>query len=46
MSIKEKIKEFVIEWDSEGLMNYCKSLLESNEATASNLLKIIGDVMK
>lgn len=46
MSIKEKIKEFIIEWDSEGLMNYCKSLLESNEATASNLLKIIGDVMK
>ncbi len=46
MSIKEKIKEFVIEWDSEGLKNYCQSILKSDEATASNLLKIIGDVMK
>ena len=46
MSIKEKIKEFVIEWDSEGLKDYCQSILESNETTASNLLKIIGDAMK
>ena len=46
MSIKEKIKELVVEWDSEGLKNYCQSILQSNEATASNLLEIIGDVMK
>lgn len=46
MSIKDKIKELVIEWDSEGLKDYCQSILESNETTASNLLKIIGDAMK
>ena len=46
VSIKEKIKELVIEWDSDGLKNYCQSLLESNEVSASDLLKIIGDVMK
>ena len=46
VSIKEKIKEFVLEWDSEGLKNYCQSILKNNEATASNLLKTIGDVMK
>ena len=46
MSIKEKIKDLVLEWDSEGLKDYCVSILENNEFTASNLLKIIGDVMK
>ncbi|MFX0076960.1 MAG: cobalamin-dependent protein, partial [Candidatus Hermodarchaeota archaeon] len=46
MSIKEKIKELVIEWDTDGLKNYCKSILENNNASASELLKIIGEVMK
>jgi len=46
VSIKEKIKELVIEWDSEGLKDYCRSILESNDAKASSLLKIIGEVMK
>ncbi|MFW9949719.1 MAG: B12-binding domain-containing protein [Candidatus Thorarchaeota archaeon] len=46
MSIKEKIKELVLEWDTEGLKGYCRSLLENEEVPASNLLKIIGEVMK
>lgn len=46
MAYKEKVKELVIEWDSEGLKEFCQSILDSGEATASELLKIIGDVMK
>lgn len=46
VSIKEKVKEFVIEWNTEELKNYCQSLLNNNESTASNLLKVIGDIMK
>ncbi|MFX1448934.1 MAG: B12-binding domain-containing protein [Promethearchaeota archaeon] len=46
MSIKEKIKKLVLEWDTEGLKGYCESILEKEEITASNLLKIIGEVMK
>lgn len=46
MSINEKIKDLVLEWDTEGLKSFCQSNLKSNEATASNLLKIIGEVMK
>ena len=46
MNIKEKIKDLVSEWDTEGLIEYCKSILKNEEATASELLKIIGEVMK
>ncbi|MHA1533730.1 MAG: B12-binding domain-containing protein, partial [Promethearchaeota archaeon] len=46
MSIKDKIKKFVVEWETEDLKEYCQTLLKSNEATASGLLKIIGDIMK
>jgi trimethylamine corrinoid protein len=46
VAYKEKVKELVIEWDSEGLKEFCQSILDSGEATASELLKIIGDVMK
>jgi methylmalonyl-CoA mutase cobalamin-binding domain/chain len=46
VSIKDKIKELVVEWETEGLKEYCQSILKNNEATASNLLKIIGDIMK
>lgn len=46
MSIKEKIQDFVVEWDEEGLKNYCQHLLKNEEAKASDLLKVIGDVMK
>ncbi|HUW90576.1 MAG TPA: cobalamin-dependent protein [Candidatus Nanopelagicaceae bacterium] len=46
MSIKDKIKELVIEWETERLKEYCQLILKNNEATAPNLLKIIGDIMK
>ena len=46
MSIKDKIKECVVEWETERLKEYCQLILKNNEATASSLLKIIGDVMK
>jgi len=44
--IKDKIKELVVEWETEELKEYCKSILKNNEATGSSLLKIIGDIMK
>jgi len=46
VSIKDKIKELVIEWETERLKEYCQLILKNNEATAPNLLKIIGDIMK
>ncbi|NHJ21317.1 MAG: hypothetical protein EAX91_10255 [Candidatus Lokiarchaeota archaeon] len=46
VSIKEKIQGLVVEWDTDGLKDYCRSLLKNNEESASDLLKIIGDVMK
>ncbi|MFX0174635.1 MAG: B12-binding domain-containing protein [Candidatus Hodarchaeota archaeon] len=46
MSLEEKLKQLVIEWDEEGLKNFCHSLLENQEASAQELLKIIGNVMK
>ena len=46
MSIKDKIKKLVIEWETEDLKEYCQSILKNNEATASSLLKTIGDIMK
>ena len=46
MSFKDKIQELVIEWETEGLKEYCEEILKNNQASASELLKIIGDVMK
>ncbi|MFX1358329.1 MAG: B12-binding domain-containing protein [Promethearchaeota archaeon] len=46
MSLEEKLKDLVTEWDEEGLKNLCQSLLENQEINAQELLKIIGNVMK
>ena len=46
MSIKDKIKKLVVEWETEELKVYCQTILKNNEATASSLLQIIGDVMR
>ena len=46
MSLKEKMKEAIIEWDEDGLRAMCNSAIESNEASAAELLRIIGDVMR
>jgi trimethylamine corrinoid protein len=46
LSLKEKMKEAIMEWDEEGLRKMCKSAIESKEASAAELLSIIGDVMR
>ena len=46
MSIEEKIKNLVVEWDEEGLKDLCSSLLGENQSSPEELLEIIGDVMK
>jgi trimethylamine corrinoid protein len=39
------MKEAIIEWDEDGLRELCKSAIENKEASAAELLKVIGDVM-
>lgn len=46
MPIKDKIKELVVEWETEELKEFCQLVLKNNEETASGLLKIIGEIMK
>ncbi len=46
MALEEKVKNLIVEWDEEGLIKLCLSTLENKEATAEELLKIIGKVMK
>ena len=46
MSIKDKIKELVTEWNTEDLVEYCSSVLANNEASASEMLTIIGEIMR
>ncbi|MFX1570928.1 MAG: B12-binding domain-containing protein [Promethearchaeota archaeon] len=46
MTLEESIKDAIIEWDEEGLKEICRSAIEKNEASAVDLLKIIGSVMQ
>lgn len=46
MSLEEQVKELVEEWDEDGLKNLCRSVLDNREATAEELLEIIGNLMK
>lgn len=46
MSLEEQVKELVEEWDETGLKNLCRSVLENQEASAEELLEIIGNLMK
>ncbi len=46
MSIEEKMKNLVVEWDEDGLKEFCSSLLEQKRSSAEELLKIIGSIMK
>jgi trimethylamine corrinoid protein len=46
LSLKEKMKEVIIEWDEDGLREMCKSAIERKEASAAELLSIIGEVMR
>ena len=46
MSLEEQIKELVEEWDEDGLKNLCRSVLDNQEASAEEILDIIGNLMK
>ncbi|TFG08075.1 MAG: dimethylamine corrinoid protein 3 [Promethearchaeota archaeon] len=46
MSLQEKMKDYVIEWDEDGLRNLCKNAIENDEASAAELLSMIGDIMR
>jgi len=46
MSLEEQVKELVEEWDEDGLKNLCHSVLDNQEASAEELLEIIGNLMK
>ncbi len=46
MSLEEQVKELVEEWDEDGLKNLCNSVLDNQEASAEELLEIIGNLMK
>ena len=46
MSLEEQVKELVEEWDEDGLKNLCRSVLDNREASAEDLLEIIGNLMK
>ncbi|MFX0105025.1 MAG: B12-binding domain-containing protein [Candidatus Hodarchaeota archaeon] len=46
MTLEENIKEAIIQWDEDRLRGICRTALENNEATAAELLKIIGKVMQ
>jgi len=46
MSLEEQVKELVEEWDEDGLKDLCRSVLDNREASAEELLEIIGNLMK
>jgi trimethylamine corrinoid protein len=46
MTLEESIKDAIFEWDEDQLKKICRGALESNEHTAVELLKIIGNVMQ
>ena len=46
MSLKEQIKELVEEWDEDGLKKLCLSILDNQEASAEEILEILGNLMK
>ncbi|MFX1572409.1 MAG: cobalamin-dependent protein [Promethearchaeota archaeon] len=46
MTLEDNIKEAIIEWDEDGLKEICRVTLENNEASAVELLKIMGRIMQ
>ena len=46
MTIEEKMKNLVVDWDEDGLKELCSSLLKDNQTSAEYLLTIIGSIMK
>lgn len=46
MTLEERIKEAIIDWDEDGLKELCQDALKNNKASAVDLLKIIGSIMQ
>lgn len=46
MSLEEKIEESIVAWDEEGLRRICLSSIESNNVEATEILRIIGRIMR
>ncbi len=46
MTLEDKLKELISEWDEDGLKELCSTSIESKEAKPSELLKIIGKIMQ
>ena len=46
MPLEEEMKEFILEWDEDKLIELCRTSLEKNEASPEELLKIIGNTMQ
>jgi trimethylamine corrinoid protein len=46
MALKQQIEEAVLDFDEDNLKEICKTALDNKEATAVELLRLIGDIMK
>jgi trimethylamine corrinoid protein len=46
MSIREQIESAVLDFDDQKLKSICKTALDGKDATAVELLRTIGDIMK
>ncbi len=46
MAFKEQIEQAVLDFDEDKLKEICKTALDKKEATAVELLRLIGDIMK
>ncbi len=46
MPLEEEMKESILEWDEDKLIELCRTSLEKKEATPEELLKIIGSTMQ
>ncbi len=46
MSLKEQIETAVLDFDEDNLKNICKTALDKKDATAVELLRLIGSIIK
>ncbi len=46
MYLEEKIEEAIVAWDEDSLKELCNSSIESDDVGASELLRIIGRIMR
>ncbi|MHA1196081.1 MAG: cobalamin-dependent protein [Promethearchaeota archaeon] len=46
MSLEEKMRELIMEWEEEQLKELCRSKLDIGEITAPELLQVIGKIMR